>query len=188
MITKAKLEELKRLTNNATPGPWIRVSGNVGVNTNAPYELLNTNRLIFKANGEWLGEFLGVCTGHLPNVNWQEEWNDMAFIAASREAIPELIAEIEKSHKIVDVKNQLAKIVSDLIVLDYINSVKIEKEISSKSDMNPIYKIIIGIDDDKKKFQLSFTKMELEDGGAFTDYITLRFIDAIKFELDETKK
>jgi hypothetical protein len=80
--------------------------------------------------------------------------------------------------------DKLAKMISVLFALDYVDSVEIRKEKGLKPDTNPIYMLVVIFDNYKKGNQLAFTKMDLEEGIFFTDYLIQRFNDAIKFELE----
>jgi len=185
MIDEHRLINWKELAAKATPGPWTRTGGSPpAVITNAPYPTLNPDRKFLDNDGNLMGEFLGVCHGNTAGKNREEEWRDLEFIAASRTIVPELIAEIEASRLVQTTDDKLGKMTSTLFALDYVDSVEIRKEKGRKPDSNPIYKAVVYFDNYKKGIQLPFTKMDLEEGIFFTDYIIQRFIDAIKFELD----
>lgn len=83
-ITEAQLDEWARLAEEATPGPWygadqVRPSPEERA---IPASVLDSGRsAIFRA--VWL----------IDNKRWNR---DAAFIAAAREAIPALIAEVRR--------------------------------------------------------------------------------------------
>ena len=83
-ITDAELDAIRARAKAATPGPWTySMSGDLGTKA----EL----RLIVRRH---LAEPLGTM-----EPNWIPGNADMSFIKNAREAVPALIAEVERLHK-----------------------------------------------------------------------------------------
>lgn len=82
-LSDTELEELKVLAEKATPGPWYSDNG-LSLNTRAPGG--GDDSYIANLND---GEYV-------ENPKCHE---DAAFIAASREAIPQLISDLQESRE-----------------------------------------------------------------------------------------
>jgi hypothetical protein len=107
MDFEEKMKMWEELVGKATPGPWAREGGRPpAVTTKAHYSVLNSERDFLNAKGEKIGTLVGVCVGlsnpDSSSQNWYGEWQDLEFIAASREAMPELISEVRRLQKVVD--------------------------------------------------------------------------------------
>lgn len=81
MIPATTLAEWERLASAATPGPWDWDAGDIGNEYSAPY------CGVFVANDE------DTLIYEL-RANSKRAKDDAAFIAAARQALPELIAEV----------------------------------------------------------------------------------------------
>jgi hypothetical protein len=96
-MDKERLEELKRLCEDATPGPWEDCLDQL----NAPSATV--------IDHEW-----GPPTPNAPEGTYASVTRaDADFIAASRTALPELIAEVEFLTKVAEQMRAFAKIGSD---------------------------------------------------------------------------
>ena len=85
-MTEAELQELQSLADAATPGPWLCVPDARGY-ANAP-NMVWTNR------GPGFGTVALTCPTGLASVPQQAA--DAAFIAASRDGMTALIAEVRR--------------------------------------------------------------------------------------------
>lgn len=75
-MTTEELQRLRELCDQATPGPWAARPTNAGTG-------------LFTPSDEW------ICW------EWDIENHNAAFIAASREALPKLLDEVERLKKII---------------------------------------------------------------------------------------
>lgn len=85
MITKEQLEELKKLERECTTGPWSFVE-------DAPY---SDGEGVYGADNEQITAMTCEGCGGFRH-------QDHKFIAAARNALPELIAEVERLQKFVN--------------------------------------------------------------------------------------
>jgi hypothetical protein len=87
-VTNEWLAWIKKITEKATPGPWTnRFRGRYHKRSGT------INSIAHESN-------INVC--HIDWMNDSEHFANSDFIAASREAIPALITEIERLKKIIE--------------------------------------------------------------------------------------
>lgn len=84
MIPKSKIEEWRQIANGATPGPWSydRDEGEIHADSRST------------SDGEPWHVVPAQAEGHIKT-------NDGLFVALSREAVPALIEEVERLHKVI---------------------------------------------------------------------------------------
>ena len=90
-ITPERLEELKKLCEDATPGPWWQYREGI--------DSYQNGGLCADVDGDT--ELWGGYDGCMPNSE------DIEFMAQSRTAIPELIAEVEFMWKVAEQMRQM---------------------------------------------------------------------------------
>ena len=99
MIEETKLQEWERLANEATDGPWCLVKSE-------SFPDGNVLSLRPKSTKDDKATALGAC-----RIAFK---NDYEFMAAAREAVPELIAEVRKLNKEVDwLAEKLSRMIDD---------------------------------------------------------------------------
>ena len=81
-MTSAELDELERLANAATPGPWVLVTSRVG--PASPHHAPRVDHAVM-SNG-----------GPIVAFGLHSQRADPRLIAAAREAIPKLIARVRE--------------------------------------------------------------------------------------------
>jgi hypothetical protein len=91
-LTDAELSELERLDREATPGPWEVCLGSGTLRCTAVKSAV-TDQLVADVQPDY---FLEHGTQSLPIERRADHQPDMDFIAASRSAIPRLLAEVRE--------------------------------------------------------------------------------------------
>lgn len=87
-MTKEELDELERLANAATPGPWVLVTSRVG--PASPHHAPKVDHAVM-SNG-----------GPVVAFGLHSQSADPRFIAAAREAVPRLIARVRELEENLD--------------------------------------------------------------------------------------
>lgn len=97
MINAERIEEMKRLTEVVTPGPWEKLNS-AGVFTEVG--AVNANGVKADDNDGWqIAECCGLVTnvgGILTELTHVEESGNAQFIAESRQFVPDIIAAYEE--------------------------------------------------------------------------------------------
>ena len=83
-LTDQYLAELERLCEKATPGPWATYAPSGG-EYGKKYESMGVR-----------DEQGAICMSNQPGWAYPEQWDNGSFIAASRAALPALIAEVRR--------------------------------------------------------------------------------------------
>lgn len=86
-MSEKRLEELKELCEELEPGPWYSHEGDI-----------TAGELIHGVGCKTIGRF---CVGHDDNFFSSDDVRHGHFVAESRTAFPELIAEVERLKRIV---------------------------------------------------------------------------------------
>lgn len=117
MISDEQLKQWRKLAEKATTGPWKREGGvPPSVVTEAFWraDSFPENRKIYN-DTNLIGIYMGICRGNEKTTDWEGQWNDLEFIAASRESVPALIDEVERMREDAELAARLTDALMSLV-------------------------------------------------------------------------
>ena len=108
-----RIAEIKKRYQVATAQPWARRQRSVI--TDAPVRELAKERIFYDANNRIAGHYAGICAGALVDLPyWQQELDDLDFIAHAREDVPALIEDLEVAYTALNELKRWNRLNNDL--------------------------------------------------------------------------